>query len=223
MVRALCLCLSLLSLSFIARETHAANQEVQVWAAAFFDGDLLESEGVVYWLDLQARRGESGALAIVRPGIGYRLFDGLIAHLGYAWIPRLPDQAEAEHEHRIWQQLFFTQPLLPSLALTLRGRFEQRFFRGDGALGLRARGFARIGWTIPGSPIALVAWDEAFVALNQAVPGQVSGFDQNRLFAGLALFGGQAMRVELGYLNVYLDRADDVINHNFSLTVFARL
>lgn len=68
-----------------------------------------------------------------------------------------------------------------------------------------------------GSHLGLVGYEEIFFNLN----GARSGFDQNRLFAGLAVpLGTPANAVfEIGYLNQFIraGTGDDRMNHIPSL------
>jgi hypothetical protein len=73
------------------------------------------------------------------------------------------------------------------------------------------------------SEYSLVMWNEAFVALNDTGWGQRSGFDQNRLFLGLAwqAWPGK-LRLEGGYTNRWIVRPGaDQVDHIAALNAFA--
>ena len=72
-------------------------------------------------------------------------------------------------------------------------------------------------------PWQLLVYDEFFFHLNQTA-FTVPGFDQNRVFAGLA-YDAKAVRVEFGYLNQYIVRPRDPDNNNhlFSLVFVIKL
>lgn len=217
-------CLFGLLLVLDGRELRAESG-AQVWGAVFLQAKLSEVvPGLHAWLDLQPRHGAGGAVTLVRPGLGLQLTDGLILHAGYAWVARWPEAEPDVHEHRIWQQLLFTHTAGETWDLLLRPRFEQRLSARGGAVGLRLRFMARAAWWLErDGPLALVAWDEVFLGFNQTDWGNLGGFDQNRLFLGVAIRGVHRSRFELGYLNLYLGRgaAEDRVDHVASLNLFA--
>jgi len=65
----------------------ATDSETQIWTSATLQSDPSHASGVVGWLDLHARRGTGSTVYILRPGIGYRLIQGVT---GY---DRTPDLA----------------------------------------------------------------------------------------------------------------------------------
>lgn len=202
-----------------------ADSGAQVWGAAFLQADLTGLAPRLYaWLDLQPRSGATGAVTLVRPGLGLQLADGLILHAGYAWIARWPEEGASVHEHRLWQQLFFTRTVGEVWDVLLRPRLEQRFAADGGAVALRFRLMARAAWWLErDGPLALVLWDELFLGFSDTEWGAVGGFDQNRLFIGFAVRGLGRSRFELGYLNLYLGRgsAEDRLDHVASFNLFA--
>lgn len=214
----------------IAGTKHAAAQtrETQLWTAILVTAaaptpgqDKPSARGLSLWFDLHDRRGEQANTWIVRPGLGYRLSKQTSLWGGYAWIGAYPDSPAQSTvvEHRAWQQVIHQTALGP-LTFQLRGRVEQRFReREDVALRLRALG--RINATLwPRGPLAVALWDEAFVALGDTSWGSPGGFDQNRLFLGLAYSAG-ALRLEAGYTAITIRRADDSLLHQRSPTLWA--
>ena len=59
---------------------------------------------------------------------------------------------------------------------------------------------------------ALAAYDEAFVVLNDRRNGPQAGFDQNRAFLGINRALTIHVRVEVGYVNQFIDASDEM-NH----------
>lgn len=223
-----CLLLGVTALFIAAPRAARAESDGQVWGGLFLQAKL---DPVVprlaFWLDLQPRHGGAATTTLVRPGIGLRLIDGLVLHAGYAWIARWPDDGATTHEHRIWEQLLGNlSPEGTGFDLVGRVRLEQRFSAQGGSVAHRARVMARAGWWPDREgPILLVIWDEFFVGLSGAAWGPVSGFDQNRAFAGIGLKGLGPTRFELGYLNLYVhrdsgpDRDDHVASFNLFVTL----
>ena len=76
---------------------------------------------------------------------------------------------------------------------------------------------------IGATPYSGVLINETFFHLNDADWGPRAGFDQTRTFVGGARRLNSNVRVELGYLHVYLKRpgeADDSLIHAISLNAF---
>lgn len=169
-----------------------------VWAGQGFTLDLNPDrrQSLLLWLDLHERQTGATFNAIVRPGVGVKLIPGLTLWAGYGWIPTVGDNVT--HEHRLWQQVIGESNPGP-LKLMGRLRFEQRFLEGADNVGLRLRGFGRLGAPIRG-PVGVSVWDEAFIRLNDN-GGDSQPFDQNRLFVGMYHSSGW-LRVEMGYLNL---------------------
>ena len=217
------------SLVFGLRTANAETRtETQYWTAAFLTarltGEKAADPGVSAWFDLHGRFGEDRTTLLVRPGLGYR-FSGLVsAWAGYAWVPTWIDDAPAIQEHRVWEQ-GIVQGTEGILRYQIRPRFEQRFRQGQDDVGLRFRLFLRSNLRVTGElPLDVAIWDEAFFGLNETAWGQVSGFDQNRIFVGPAYTFGPA-RVEAGYLNVVVRRLDGswLIQHNPLVAVVVAL
>jgi len=201
------------------------------WLAIFGNGkfqSLEEDSSLRWWFDSHYRMtGDTNGFnqSIIRPGLGYALNQEHALWGGYAWIrtsPILP--AEDFDEHRTWQQWTYT-PSLGSFAFLHRSRLEQRMVETGNDVGLRWRQMARAQYNLPSCPgWALVAWDEAFIHLNDTDWGARAGFDQNRAFFGIAYKPNpeSSLRLEIGYLNQYLYRPDrtDTMNHLISLNIF---
>lgn len=189
----------------------AANDEqgdlLDVWGGQFVVlAPTPGKTGPRFWLDLHERRTPSGFTAIIRPAFGWQATPWFSVWAGYAWVPTDPDGADTVHEHRAWEQLIFQHKTGPAL-LQLRLRQEQRFRQGEAGVGNRLRVFGRVNAAVSG-PFGLAMWDEAFFQFND--PGWVgyTGFDQNRAFFGPYLEGPPGVRLEVGYMNQYLQRPE---------------
>lgn len=201
-----------------------------LWLALFASGKLNSHDeespwrwwydGHLRWFDDSDGFGQS----IVRPGIGYKVAENTTLWAGYAWIHTEPATPSPFDEHRTWQQLTWGHKFDPT-TLDLRSRLEQRFMESDGDVGWRFRQLAALRRPLAeDSSFTLVAWDEMFFHLNDTDWGSKSGFDQNRAFLG---FGWKpraeaSWRVEIGYLNQFIDRASgvDTSNHLLSMNLF---
>ncbi|MEZ4317592.1 MAG: DUF2490 domain-containing protein [Myxococcota bacterium] len=198
----------------------AAASPVSTWEGLVVTASLPgEDPGPLrLWFDGHARRGDS-FVGIVRPGLGVDLGGGLAVWAGYAWVATATP-GDLASEHRVWEQVTWNRGG-KRISGGLRGRLEQRFGPGSGAVGLRVRGFGRVQADVAG-PFSLVVWDELFVGLNDTPRGP-AGLDQNRLFAGPAWRAG-SLRAEAGVLGQALLRDGDwtvvpVIATNLFLTL----
>jgi hypothetical protein len=172
------------------------------------------------WLDEHARRRSESSQFILRPAVGYRIAPGTTVHAGYAWIGTLEDATDTlGSEHRIWQQLIWSRAL-DSVALTLRGRVEQRFSDDGDEVGHRLRLFGRVNVTPNTESVLLALWNETFLQFNDTDWGLRSGFDQNRIFVGPGFNTQAGVRFEVGYLNVYQRGVQDQMSHVLAVNGF---
>lgn len=150
---------------------------------------------------------------LLRTGIGIDVTNNANLLLGYGFI-RSENYTSAEekaiiNEHRIFQQAI-TKQKVAKLRLQHRYRFEQRFIEEDFRLRFRYfLSFAYPIWTDPESPkeFYLSAYNEIF--LNS----EITVFDRNRLYGGLGYRINEIFRIELGYMNQFLNsNSRDQIN-----------
>ena len=150
---------------------------------------------------------------LIRAGLGYNLTENNNnVLLGYGYILSRnfignTDETVNTNEHRIFQQ-YTTKQKVKSVSLTHRYRFEQRFIEED--FRLRFRYFLSLNIplgkkvfdenNIDKRKLYLSAYNEIF--LN----GDSSIFDRNRVYGGLGYKFSKSVRVELGYLNQFLER-----------------
>lgn len=152
---------------------------------------------------------------LLRTGIGYNLTENnnnILLGYGYVlsenYIPGTDEKIDV-NEHRIYQQ-FITKQSIHIISLQHRYRFEQRFIEDD--FKLRFRYF--LGLNIPvnkkvleDKTLYLSAYNEIFLNTENNI------FDRNRLYGGLGYMVNQQLRLELGYMNQYLQNTSrDQIN-----------
>lgn len=198
-----------------------AADDSQLWSAVAMTGKA-DNERLLLWFDGHARFSDDAGrlgVSIIRPGIGWRVSDGLDLWLGYARVTAHP--GENIDEDRIWQQATYPISEFWGGKLSGRTRLEQRFRDSDNDTGVRLRQFFRWARKFDDSDFSFVAWNETFVGLNSAEWGQRDGLDQNRAFLGFAWQPTPLLRAEAGYLNNHLERrGNDAMNHNLSITLF---
>jgi hypothetical protein len=222
-VFALCLAVCSVGPSSVGFAVAATDSEFQSWTSVGIQAKPQSNAGVAYWLDLQLRRTSKDVFGIVRPGIGYQFTPNVSVVVGYAWTPSFPDEGPSKYEQVLWQQLLWSVPS-GKATFGLRPRLEQRSSSQSefSDFGHRARLWARAAYTlVEGKPVMLVGWDELFWGLNTTNWGAKSGFDQNRVFAGLGLATPYGLRLEVGYLNIFANRKpNNQDNHALSVGIF---
>ncbi len=201
-----------------------------LWFAAFGNGrfESLDDESPLrWWFDSHYRLRDDAdgfSQSIVRPGLGYAVDADNTLWVGHAWIHTSPVTGRDFDEHRFWQQWTYS-PSVGQWRFLHRSRFEQRWVQRGDDVGLRWRQFARAQYVLPQRPRwSLVTWDEVFFHLNDTDWGAQSGLDQNRAFVGVGFEPWKCAghRVEMGYLNQFIERRGgiDGMNHILSLNFF---
>ena len=210
-----------------------AVDDVGIWNAAFAQGDFdvarFKSDKLKWWFDGHLRfLDDTGGFhqSIVRPGIGWALTERSALWAGYGWIRTSTLSGLEIDEHRIWQQ-WTASKKTEVWKVALRSRFEQRLVETGNDTGLRFRQFFRLQHNLPEFPrLTLVGWDELFYNLNDTDWGAQSGFNQNRVFAGIGYKPSQhaRWRVEVDYLNqvVEVPFGSDRNNHILAFNFFRR-
>ncbi len=145
---------------------------------------------------------------LLRTGIGYNLTEnGNNLLLGYGYIHSenylgQSDEKVSIGEHRIFQQ-FITKQKVGKVGLQHRYRFEQRFVADD--VKLRFRYFLGINVPLTNlnegkNPLYLSIYNEIFI--NSV--GNI--FDRNRLYGGIGYKLNENLKMELGYMNQFLNQ-----------------
>jgi len=200
------------------------KDDFAIWTALFFTGQAFhDAKSPTFWFDAHARRSDAGTLLILRPGLGYAFAPWVSIWAGYAWTPFFLDETSTRVDTQgVWEQLTFNYRGAPRLALQSRTRFEQ--FWSDAGSGMfpRFRQFVRANVRPSESvPVGLALWDEVFVGLKAPSWGQ-TGFLENRIFAGMAIFGAKKrFRVEPGYMFVNVTRGSaKLLSHVLAINLF---
>lgn len=201
------------------------------WLAVFGNGDIGSEESIYrfkWWFDGHARffdDTDGFGQSIVRPGIGYPFGDtSIVLWAGYGWIRTSPAANPVFDEHRIWQQITWTEEFEPT-TIGFRSRLEQRFVETGSDTGWRFRQLVSLRRPLDAAPrLSLVVWNELFLHLNDTDWGANAGFDQNRIFVGFGLKCNpdSSCRIEIGYMNQYVNRfqQDNLSNHILSINLY---
>lgn len=157
-----------------------------------------------------------------RPAIIYDISAKTSLWLGYAYARTFVDNPVLEDEHRAWQQLLHEFEPIYGIRLRSWTRLEQRKFEGANDIGHKLRQRLAINIPFAHHPnLSTLISNEYHQNLNRTDYGARSGFDQNRLFAGLAYKMSPQSLIEVGYLNQYVNRRnEDAMNHVLSTTIY---
>lgn len=177
-----------------------------------------------YWFDSQVRFLEDSDgynQSLVRPALGWEIFDGAAVWLGYGWLHTANPGVRSTNVHQVWEQFTWSKSL-GSFTGSWRTRFEQRFLVGRSDVDLRLRQLIRATHPLyKGSAFSIAAYDEVFFHLKDTDWGLYEGFAQNRFFIGVAwnLAPKLSSTIEFGYLNQYIHnpRRTDRMNHLVTL------
>lgn len=185
----------------VAPASAQPTPDAQVWIQGLAVGQLSENwrahvEVQPRWLDDASELG----LTIVRTALGRRVSPRVTLWLGHAWIPRTFGEG-VRHEQRIWQQLSIVGPVVGGWNTSGRVRIEQRWLDPWDGVSLRGRFMARAQRPFsPGNRWGVWTYDELMVTADDTPRGPQSGFDRNRLAAGLARTVSPTVSFDIGYV-----------------------
>lgn len=202
----------------VAAPAAALETEGEAWFQVTASGPI--HGRLLGFAEIQPRFGEDGqdgdfdtTAWIGRGALGWQVLEGWSLWAGYGYTPTFdPDR----DEHRIFQQSLYDWRLGPVHAQH-RARLEERFLEHESEASWRLRNQLRFVYPLPSLPTwSLVLADEVFLNLNTVDDGPDSGFDQNRVFAGVSHQLSRHVRVEVDYLNQFVHRTggkEDVMRH----------
>lgn len=207
-----------------ALPTDAATEvDNRIWFNLNAQGQL-PFENFGWYAELQPRTREEGEeldQLLVRAAVNYKLSQQSSLWLGYGNIRTHRIDAGIVDENRLWQQYTHNFNVFDDVVILSRTRLEQRKVETGHDIGHRVRQMLR--FTKPfgtGSRLSLTGSNEVYFNVNDTDWGARSGFDQNRLFVGIAYALSPKARVEARYLNQFIDTATvDRMNRVLSLTM----
>lgn len=220
------------------------DSQMNLWG--IYTGTFKLVNNTHFYSEYQHRRadlGEDLQQHLIRFGFEQRFKSPVSVTAGYAFVITYPygkqPVATEFNEHRIWQQVNFTQ-VITKFKFTHRFRLEQRWlekkrfesssneyvFNGYNYLNrIRYRFFASYSiWKKESenkfNELQLQCSDEVFIAFGKNVLLNV--FDQNRVSCALSFSFNKHVSVFGGYLNQYLLKASGILaenNHTLQLGV----
>lgn len=225
------------ALPFVASaQTKRINEERQVWLGYFNQTRFSKRWGS--WLDLHLRTKENYvnqfSQSMVRAGLTYYVGDLTKFTAGYAYVWHYPADNHpkvTQPEHRPWQQIQW-HTNYPRLKTMQWVRLEERLRRNikndstlaDGsAFNFRVRynfllQFPLTKTKIKAGDFSLILNNEIHLNFGNAIV--YNTFDQNRLFAGLALHTSATDNLQVGYMNLFQQLAG---GSNYRMLHTARL
>jgi hypothetical protein len=181
-----------------------------------------------FYMEAQPRMGTDPATRdfnlralLIRPAAGYQITDEWSLWAGYGYTPTFDPY---RYENRVFQQSLHVTNVGP-VKMVNRTRLEERMIQDAGQPAMRLRHYLWFQYPLPQAPKwSLIAAAEPFINLNTVTNGPIAGFDQNRLYLGVGRQLTDHLRVEVDYLNQFVDGhdgADDTVrNGGFLLLAF---
>lgn len=202
---------------------HASEEDTRLWQALIAEGNI--TDNVRWYAEAQARWKndlQTFDQGFLRPALNIALTKKASIWLGYLYADIKTANGHS-YEDRWWQQFQYVSKYNDFTWLS-RSRLEQRHLDDGDKTSHRFRQQARISWPINHrNDLSYLVWDEALWNLNDSKWAGDSGFNQNRLFTGVMWKYTNASRLEIGYLNQYVNGsngAPNQMNHVISSFVF---
>lgn len=198
------------------------EEDGRFWLNMTATGDLPQLNWKWY-AEIQPRWRNEGSdfdQLLIRPAVNYAISPQTTIWAGYAHVNTHPDEKSAYEEHRLWQQLLHQFSPIGEVSIQSRTRIEQRFVEHANDTGHRLRQMVRLSGPSHVHPdVFWVLFDEYILSLNATDYGARRGFDQNRAFAGVSWSATPQFKVEMGYLNQYVNgKVNDSMNHILATT-----
>ena len=197
------------------------------WSQAIGEGNLSGVDdslsSVRLWVEGQGRFNNSNPNSnmnfyqgMARTAVGYALTDRLTLWAGYTYLPTENYGKGYVGEQDAWPAVRYIFPTKIGTVM-LREMVEMRFVRGD-APGIRPRTMAKLIHPLEFEPrLGLVVWDEVFFNANNVTNNPnlgLSGFNQNRAFAGVSWTFNESARMEFGYMNQMVNKSRPDLNYS---------
>ena len=191
-----------------------------LWTQVVREGNLSPIDdslaNVRLWMEGQSRFSDVNQThnlrwyqGLLRTALGYSITDRLTIWAGYTYLPTGNSNRKIIGEQAAWPAIRYLVPT-PIGTLMLQEMLELRFVKGDNP-GVRTRTMAKFLHSFEFEPsLGVVLWDEVFFNANNVANNPLyglSGFNQNRVFAGLSWTFNENTRVEFGYMNLMLNKS----------------
>lgn len=206
-----------------AHPSEAVEEDLRLWQSVIAEGYI--NQDLRWYAEIQGRWKDDIKhfdQALLRPAINYALSDKSTLWFGYSYVDTKTATGHT-YEDRWWQQFQYVSKHNDVTWLS-RTRLEQRNLDHGDSTSNRVRQQLRASWPINGADnLSYLVWDEFFWNMNDTRWAGDSGFNQNRLFTGIMWKYTNKSRLEIGYLNQYINGNNgkpDQLNHTISSTFF---
>jgi len=214
---------SLILMIIFQQSSEAVEEDLRLWQSVIAEGYI--NQDLRWYAEIQGRWKDDinhFDQALFRPAINYALSDKSTLWLGYSYVDTKTANGHT-YEDRWWQQFQYVSKHNDVTWLS-RTRLEQRNLDYGDSTSNRVRQQLRASWPINGADnFSYLVWDEFFWNMNDTRWAGDSGFNQNRLFTGIMWKYSNKSRLEIGYLNQYINGNNgkpDQLNHTISSTFF---
>jgi hypothetical protein len=181
------------------------------WAQVVAEGDLSFIDPGLskarLWLEGQARWNDDWQdyyQGVLRIALGYSISDRATVWMGYTYVPTEIDGKPHFGQQDVWPAFRYVLPTEIG-TFTFRTMLETNFIHGNDPR-FFPRQMVRYMRPLESEPrLSLIVWDEVLLRVNSTQWGGEAGFGQNRAFIGGGWSFSPLVRVELGYMNHYID------------------
>jgi hypothetical protein len=202
---------------------YAIEEDSRLWQTLIVEGSITKK--VRWYAEVQGRWKDDFKnfdQLLLRPALNYALSEKATLWLGYVNAETKTINGHT-YEDRWWQQFQYASKY-DDVSWLSRSRIEQRHLDTGNKTAYRFRQQFRASWPLNGrNDLSYLVWDESFWNIKDTQWAGDGGFNQNRLFAGLMWKYTPSSRLEIGYLNQYINgsnNAPDQMNHVLSSTIF---
>lgn len=144
-------------------------------------------------------------------GGGYLFSPHWVAWLGMTYATNAQDAANNIQEVRLWEQINWRKDALTK-SIDVRARLEQRKALEFSDVANRFRDRVTVRW-LPNQYLAIVAYDEIFLNINQVSWVNTKTIDQNRIYAGIEPEFSSPFKFGIGYLFQSIFSTPRQLNH----------
>lgn len=192
------------------------DNDFGMWTPVFLQYPITRNRKLQIYQEVQPRftkNMERFEQLLLRQQLLYALNKRSDVQVGYVFARTyFPSQVD---DHRVSEQFAFSVPIR-KLAFYNRFRMEQRFIEHrDGEVSLRARYNSRFTYPVYRNRVFAFVSNELFLNLNRVNRGPTPGFEQNRLLVGAGVRVYKQLRLDVGYMNQYINPNGnrDKMNH----------
>jgi hypothetical protein len=215
MIKRIFFALSLLWSTVSYSQTKEVEQQQQYWSQYTFLGRVSTRWSLyIDFVDRVNHKFESQNTIFVRPAIAFDLNESASVYAGYCYAISYPDEHTpiTLKEHRPWQQLLLNSKL-GKFSIQHRYRLEERFNEvykngvkeHDHLFTFRFRYKLNVQYPVAkigaAKSLGILFTDELITSFGKHV--DVSYFNQNRAFIGMAMQFNKSLSASLGYTNIF--------------------